>query len=152
MIYLLDTNICLLHLRSHAAFDVIEARFDPFGRGNEPVLSAVNVGELKSLARQNNWGQSRMNKLTTFLNQVVVVDINQKDILDCYADIDAFSQGRLEGRSVDFSARNMGKNDLWIAATASVLDATLLTTDRDFDHLNTAFLKLERLSLAEMGV
>ena len=36
----------------------------------------------------------------------------------------------------------MGKNDIWIAATASVLDATLLTTDKDFDHLNNEFLNV----------
>jgi tRNA(fMet)-specific endonuclease VapC len=41
----------------------------------------------------------------------------------------------------------MGKNDLWIAATASVLSATLLTTDKDFDHLKDVFLSLERISL-----
>ena len=29
----------------------------------------------------------------------------------------------------------MGKNDLWIAATAKATGATLLTTDKDFDHL-----------------
>jgi predicted nucleic acid-binding protein len=40
------------------------------------------------------------------------------------------------------SARNMGKNDLWIAATASVLKAKLLTTDRDFDHLDSEFLEV----------
>jgi predicted nucleic acid-binding protein len=34
----------------------------------------------------------------------------------------------------------MGKNDIWIAATASVLNATLITTDNDFDHLNGVFL------------
>ncbi len=34
----------------------------------------------------------------------------------------------------------MGKNDLWIAATASVLNAKLLTTDHDFDHLDSIFL------------
>lgn len=34
----------------------------------------------------------------------------------------------------------MGKNDVWIAATASVLDATLITIDTDFDHLDGEFL------------
>lgn len=29
----------------------------------------------------------------------------------------------------------MGQNDMWIAATAKATGATLLTTDRDFDHL-----------------
>ncbi len=34
----------------------------------------------------------------------------------------------------------MGKNDLWIAATANATGALLLTTDKDFDHLDGAFL------------
>ena len=34
----------------------------------------------------------------------------------------------------------MGKNDLWIAATASVLKANLLVIDHDFDHLDGVFL------------
>lgn len=36
----------------------------------------------------------------------------------------------------------MGKNDLWIAATAFLLEGTLLTTDSDFNHLNNEFLKV----------
>ena len=35
------------------------------------------------------------------------------------------------------TARNMGKNDVWIAATAYVLRATLVTTDKDFWPLAT---------------
>ena len=34
----------------------------------------------------------------------------------------------------------MGKNDLWIAATASAATATLLTTDKDFNHLPSSLL------------
>jgi predicted nucleic acid-binding protein len=37
----------------------------------------------------------------------------------------------------------MGKNDLWIAATATVFQATLLTTDKDFNHLHNVFFKVE---------
>ena len=37
----------------------------------------------------------------------------------------------------------MGKNDLWIAATASAFDITLVTTDRDFDHLNEEFIDVK---------
>jgi len=42
----------------------------------------------------------------------------------------------------------MGKNDLWIAATAHVVDATILTTDKDFDHLASEFLKCQVLAAA----
>ena len=40
------------------------------------------------------------------------------------------------------SARNMGKNDLWIAATALYFDMVLHTTDNDFDHLPPLGLRL----------
>jgi predicted nucleic acid-binding protein len=70
-----------------------------------------------------------------------------EDVIYRYAEIDAFSQCRLVGKNTDFTARNMGKNDLWIAATASVLDATLLTTDNDFDHLQNEFLQVAKVDL-----
>ena len=40
----------------------------------------------------------------------------------------------------------MCKNDLWIAATASVLNAKLLTTDADFDHLKGVYLDLDKIA------
>ena len=45
------------------------------------------------------------------------------------------------------SSRSMGKNDLWIAATASVLNVPLLTTDKDFLHLDGHFLDLSYVGL-----
>lgn len=62
-----------------------------------------------------------------------------------YAEIDTFSQGKLPNKRLGMTARNMGKNDLWIASTASLLNATLLTTDADFDHLDGAYLALKKL-------
>ena len=41
--------------------------------------------------------------------------------------------------------RNMGKNDLWIAATARALNIPLLTTDADFSHLDGTFLELQHI-------
>jgi len=45
------------------------------------------------------------------------------------------------------TARNMGKNDLWIAATTHVLNATLVTTDKDFDHLDKIYIKRDYLDI-----
>jgi tRNA(fMet)-specific endonuclease VapC len=42
----------------------------------------------------------------------------------------------------------MGKNDLWIAASAHVLQATLMTTDKDFTHLDPQFLQINFISPA----
>lgn len=38
----------------------------------------------------------------------------------------------------------MGKNDIWIAATALVAKAELLTIDNDFDHLNGKYIKVAK--------
>jgi tRNA(fMet)-specific endonuclease VapC len=38
------------------------------------------------------------------------------------------------------NGRAVGDNDVWIAACASAADATLLTTDRDFDLLHGTYL------------
>jgi tRNA(fMet)-specific endonuclease VapC len=40
----------------------------------------------------------------------------------------------------------MGKNDLWIAATAALLGATLVTLDNDFGHLSDFFIEVENLN------
>jgi tRNA(fMet)-specific endonuclease VapC len=40
----------------------------------------------------------------------------------------------------------MGKNDLWIAATASVYECKLLTTDLDFQHLHPQFVDVTYIS------
>ena len=59
------------------------------------------------------------------------LDINYEAILDAYASIDTRSA---------WSGKDMGKNDLWVAAIAQVYDLTVLTTDKDFDHLHQAGL------------
>ena len=33
----------------------------------------------------------------------------------------------------------MGKNDIWVAATASIINAPIITIDKGFDHLNNQF-------------
>jgi predicted nucleic acid-binding protein len=80
----------------------------------------------------------------------VVLDINIKEVIEKYAEIDAFSQGRLKEKHSDFSARNMGKNDIWIAATASIFNLELVTTDKDFGHLDKEYLDLKLIDLKEL--
>jgi tRNA(fMet)-specific endonuclease VapC len=50
--------------------------------------------------------------------------------------------GEIDTASHSFGHK-MGKNDLWIAATARVLGLTLLTTDKDFDHLHPTWVDRE---------
>lgn len=76
-----------------------------------------------------------------------IVPVDNYELFERYAEIDTFSQGKSQKYNTNFSARNMGKNDLWIAATASVLNAKLLTMDKDFAHLDNVFLELEIITL-----
>ena len=39
----------------------------------------------------------------------------------------------------------MGKNDLWIAAVTAVTNATLITTDNDFEHLNKVYFDVLKI-------
>jgi tRNA(fMet)-specific endonuclease VapC len=149
MRYLLDTNILLNHLRGGTFAEAIEKRFDLFTEENITAISIISKGEIHSLALQLSWGAKRLSQLDKLLNDLLILDIYSEDIVQKYAEIDAYSQGKLISQALPsgMSARNMGKNDIWIAATAAVIEATLLTTDKDFEHLNDVFLPVCRLEI-----
>jgi predicted nucleic acid-binding protein len=97
--------------------------------------------------KRNNWGVKKLERLEKLITLFMVVPIQSRDLQEQYAEIDTFSQGKSNHHPTNFSARNMGKNDLWIAATASLLNAQLLTMDKDFTHLDKVFLELEVIEL-----
>jgi tRNA(fMet)-specific endonuclease VapC len=140
MKYVLDTNIALLYLREHELSGQINDTYSPFSKENDAILCAVSIGELLSIARRNKWSNSKIQKIRDFTKELLVIRELDDVVIERYADIDLYSQGKLEGKTSHFTPRNMGKNDIWIAATASVLKATLITTDKDFDHLHNVFL------------
>jgi predicted nucleic acid-binding protein len=76
MKYLLDTNILLIYLRDQRTKSFIEENYQPFDLPNIPIIPVVNVGEIKSAALRNNWGMRRFKSLTTFLDELVIADIN----------------------------------------------------------------------------
>ncbi|MEK7254648.1 MAG: PIN domain-containing protein [Bacteroidota bacterium] len=146
MIYIFDTNILVHYIRESPLMQAVERDFDPLSIGNEAWLSAVSLGEIRSIAMQNHWGSKRIDRLERLIGLFLISEVNIEDLFHRYAEIDSYSQGRHPSLSSPFSSRNMGKNDLWIAATASLLTAVLLTTDGDFNHLDKVFLEVRRLS------
>ena len=142
---LFDTNVLLLFLRGDARWSAIYEEYDLGNTLN--CLSVVCLGELYALALRNNWGERRVSQIAQLRRDFTIIDINIEDIIQKYAQIDAYSQGKLLSRPLSISARNMGKNDLWIAATASVFDMTLLTADADFEHLDKSFLTLAKITI-----
>jgi tRNA(fMet)-specific endonuclease VapC len=148
MRYVLDTNILLHYLRGTELSIWIDQHYRPLDSTiNESIISVVTVGEIRALAKINHWGQRRLDKIDDLLEELLITDINTEDLIERYAEIDAFSHDKIIGRPLGMTARNMGKNDLWIAATTSILDATLLTTDKDFNHLHNQYLNLEFITV-----
>ncbi|AMJ67061.1 hypothetical protein AXW84_17720 [Hymenobacter sp. PAMC 26628] len=107
------------------------------------VLPFAVVGELESFALKADWGYQKVAFLRQLLERHPLVGF-VPELAGLYARLDAYSQGKLRGQQLPtgMSARNMGKNDLWIAATALYLDLPLHTTDNDFDHLPPLGLRL----------
>lgn len=148
---LLDTCI-ILHIlraddRGKKSIDIIETMGDDV----IIVVSVVTKAELESLKIQNGWGQARTQKLDAFLENAIYVDIVSSDnkLLQSYTSIDSYSRRKMPdsiGNLLPKGAIQMGKNDLWIAATAHSLNIPLLTADNDFDHLNSTFLKVVKVS------
>ena len=148
MRYLLDTNILLHYLRESDLSLLIDQQYNPLDSNiHEAILCVVSVGEIRAISKINQWGKKKLDKIELLCEELLITDINTEDLIERYAEIDAFSQGKLKDRPISISARNMGKNDLWIAATASILNATLLTTDLDFNHLHNVFLNLECIKI-----
>jgi predicted nucleic acid-binding protein len=129
--FLLDTNILIHLVRSNRLGEVIDSRFHLRARSERPLVCVVTVGEVLALAKKRNWGSSKISLLKGLLQQFILLDINSEEVLSTYADIDFHL--RKSGRPIE-------QNDMWIAATAAVAQAHLLTTDKDFDPLYPTFL------------
>ena len=146
MDYLLDTSAIVHYLKFGTVYNRISEDFCPFNNKNTALISIVTLGELKSLLLRNNWDRGKIKQLNNVLSMCISVPISS-EIINLYSEIDAFSQGKNKTFKLDVPVRSMGKNDIWIAATASVLSAKLITIDKDFSHLAADYLDLVLLSV-----
>lgn len=147
--YLLDTNILIHLVRNSGLAQSLVTDLNLTSRENVILLSVVTIGESEAFAKKNNWGSKKIETLKKIVEQFWILDINSDDktLIGAYSQIDAFSQNKLSDNPLGLSPRNMGKNDLWIAATSFVSKATLITTDGDFDHLNQSFIDIIKYPL-----
>lgn len=135
--FVLDTNIVLAYIRQSPQYLNAESRLNLTADDAQLIVSVVTVGEIRVLAQRNGWGEKKTAQLDSFIEQTLfIVDVSSgaPELLDAYVEIDCFSKGR-----------SMGKNDLWIAATAAVTGASLVTTDGDFDHLGDVFFQIAKV-------
>jgi tRNA(fMet)-specific endonuclease VapC len=133
---LLDTNILVHLLRGRRAAEQLESTYSLGQRSPRPAISVISKGEIKSLAQQFEWGTDKLEKIDSLLAAMPSIDITARVIHDAYAKFDHSTLQR---------GTQLGKNDLWIAASAYVTDSTLLTTDGDFEPLLDLGLRVERI-------
>jgi tRNA(fMet)-specific endonuclease VapC len=150
--YLLDTNIIIIYSRENDFAQKMEKQYQLFSNSNDLFVSTVTLGELNAFIKNNNIGKRKRKNISNMLAKTTQISIEHEEIIQKYGDIDAFSQGKLKIKGHHFSAKNMGKNDIWIAATASHFDLKLITTDKDFSHLKTVFLDVEYIELSSLTV
>ena len=89
------------------------------------VINVVTIGELRAGAIQAGWGDRRRSELEATINAYVRVDIDV-ETADAWA--------RLQASCVRLG-RNIGLNDLWIAATAIRLGCPVASLDADFERI-----------------
>jgi predicted nucleic acid-binding protein len=133
--YLLDTSALVALIRGKSLGDHIDRAFGLTVSLHRQVVSIATQAELLVLADRHNWGTEKRATIERALESLVVVPIDGTDLLQAYVTICAAD------RSAPGGARNMGKNDIWIAATALYTGLPLLTTDKDFRFLHDNLLQ-----------
>ncbi len=133
-IQILDTNILVHYVREDHWWAQIGVDYQLLLVEPTPLISIVSAGELRSLAQQWNWGREKRDRMEFALGFFQMIPVDSPEQILIYSEIDNFCLER---------GRVMGKNDLWIAATAALTDARLLTSDADFELLDGVYLNLE---------
>ena len=128
---ILDSNILLHYIRESPLAEVIEARYALTTAVPALLISIVSEGELRALALRLAWGTVKRQRAEGLPDYLTIIPIPFEDVVETHAKIDDYSHRK---------GITMGKNDLWIAATAAIIGARLLTTDRDFGHLDGVYL------------
>lgn len=111
----------------------VETEFALLSRAVAHLFSIVTEGEIRSLAERLQWGQTRQERLSLLLSAFERVPLESAGVIDAYVAIDNYSLS---------ISRRMGKNDIWLVATAVAAGAALLTTDQDFAHLDSLFTRV----------
>jgi len=145
MNYVLDTNI-LLHILRGTEIGIKVVKIEEQDNNPTLIISIVTKAEILSIASQRKWGSKKISSLSKLLKNLLIIPVDNDELVKTYAEIDTFSQGKLEDKPLHMTSRNMGKNDLWIAATARLTNAILLTTDNDFNHLDPSYFKIDNLN------
>ena len=145
MRYLLDTGLLLGFTRQAPWALKVRETLDLGNPENMVFTSVICRGEILALAEKNGWGGEKRKHLENLLRQIPQLDISRGQIIDAYARLDAWTHGKSvmapKNAGPPKPAVSMTQNDIWIAATAHASGATLVSTDKDFKHLDNVWFQ-----------
>jgi tRNA(fMet)-specific endonuclease VapC len=126
-----DTDVASFVFKWHPNF---APRYVNIIRGSELVLSFMTLAEMRQGALDANWGRRRCDLLEAYLGDFSVL---HSDSALCSAWAAIRKERARKGRQISAA-------DAWIAATALVLSAPLVTNNpKDYRHLDS----LQRVSV-----
>ena len=131
---LFDTGPLLLLSRQQAAATHLLQRYPLMNSGILPIVSVVSLAELKGFAVRQSWGQRRLTWLRSLHTLVNVIPIDRGPLVDEYVTLLNRQQNHRQ---------MLGIHDTWIASTAKVLNATLVTVDSGFRKLDANYLSVD---------
>ena len=136
-LYLFDTSILLHLVRGGPVGEHISTTYGLANVLRRPLVGIVSHGELMAMAARRGWGDARTAALNAILTSLVTLDLNDPAILEAYVAVDQ------AGLAATGGSRALSNNDMWIAATARAAGAVLLTSDKDFLHLDPSVCRVE---------
>ena len=122
-----DTDVVSFVFKNHP----FGSRYEPELAGRIPLVSFMTIAEIERWVLQYRWGSQRVQVLQRFLQRFTVVP-SSPDLCRQWAKVMVAAQSI--GRRIESA-------DAWIAATALLHDASLLTNNRN-DYLGVVGLKL----------
>lgn len=134
--YLLDTNVLLNLVRGQDLGHAIDRAFGLRAAFHRHIVSIVSHGELRVLASRRQWGGEKLGALMLALQEVVTVNVDSSAMGEAYVRVED------NCRNAPGGERRMGQNDMWIAAAALHTGLPLITTDKDFNHLDGRLIQV----------
>ena len=122
-----DTDVVSFLFKNHP----IGNRYDPELAGRVPLISFMTLAELERWAIQHRWSAQRLHWLHLYLRRFTVVP-SSPDLCRRWAEVTVAAQAG--GRRIECA-------DAWIAATATLYAAPLVTHNRT-DYLGVPDLTL----------
>lgn len=133
-IVVLDTSVAVDVARNNRLGQKILETYLLRNRTDRPLISVITMGEMLGIAKAQEWSSDKTQVLHELLSEFVKPELTP-EVIEAYAELVALCRQQ---------NHTMGQqNDMWIAATAKVTGAVLLTGDSGFNWLNSQFIRVE---------